>query len=164
MQENFPLGILPEFAGRQDENFLATVQKLADWDFGTIEQQMMRRDKIAPDLVRTSKEEFQRYFASMASTNRRLAAPVQADIFWHAFINDTMAYERFCKEVFGRFIHHIPGDYGDVRDRKNLEVVERTVSLFKQMYGIELNVSPQPHPISTNSHSVECECGGEDGY
>ena len=30
------------------------------------------------------------------------------DDAWHAFILDTDAYERFCRQAFGRFLHHRP--------------------------------------------------------
>lgn len=30
------------------------------------------------------------------------------DVLWHAFILDTRAYDAFCRQAFGRFLHHIP--------------------------------------------------------
>jgi hypothetical protein len=32
------------------------------------------------------------------------------DDAWHAFILDTEAYERFCRQAFGRFLHHRPAE------------------------------------------------------
>jgi hypothetical protein len=34
------------------------------------------------------------------------------DDAWHAFILDTEVYERFCREAFGRFLHHKPVEKG----------------------------------------------------
>ena len=33
-----------------------------------------------------------------------------ADDLWHEFILYTLKYENFCKQAFGRFLHHAPAD------------------------------------------------------
>ena len=41
--------------------------------------------------------------------NKPVAMPSQAvDVAWHEFILFTRAYERFCKQALGRFLHHTP--------------------------------------------------------
>lgn len=62
------------------------------------------------------------------------------DKMWHYHILDTMAYEKDCKKVFGRFIHHFPylGLRGD-EDEKLLEERFRQtsleyLSLFNEQY------------------------------
>lgn len=32
-----------------------------------------------------------------------------ADAAWHAHILDTCEYTTFCKDTFGRYLHHTPG-------------------------------------------------------
>ncbi|HEU4459343.1 MAG TPA: hypothetical protein VFR90_09500 [Methylibium sp.] len=40
-----------------------------------------------------------------------VSMPSQAvDAMWHAFILDTRAYERFCRNAFGHFLHHSPAE------------------------------------------------------
>jgi hypothetical protein len=34
------------------------------------------------------------------------------DVLWHAFILDTRAYDAFCRQAFGHFLHHIPASPG----------------------------------------------------
>lgn len=42
---------------------------------------------------------------------RMLAMPSQAvDDAWHEFILSTRQYERFCRQAFGRFLHHTPAE------------------------------------------------------
>ncbi len=51
--------------------------------------------------------------------NRSLAMPSRAvDEAWHQFILVTAAYEAFCNEALGHFLHHTPAEYmgGDVQD------------------------------------------------
>lgn len=40
-----------------------------------------------------------------------IAMPSKAvDLAWHAFILDTHAYQRWCRNAFGRFLHHRPAE------------------------------------------------------
>ncbi len=42
---------------------------------------------------------------------RRVSMPSQAaDEAWHAFILSTRAYQDFCRQAFGRFLHHHPAE------------------------------------------------------
>lgn len=52
------------------------------------------------------------YFHLCRSAGRRLVAmPSQAvDDAWHEFILFTRHYDRFCRQAFGRFLHHTPAE------------------------------------------------------
>jgi hypothetical protein len=47
----------------------------------------------------------------LAARGRLVSMPSRiVDEAWHAFILDTEAYERFCRQAFGRFLHHRPAE------------------------------------------------------
>jgi hypothetical protein len=47
----------------------------------------------------------------LAARGRFVSMPSRiVDDAWHAFILDTRAYEYFCAEAFGRFVHHTPAE------------------------------------------------------
>ncbi|WP_221800762.1 glycine-rich domain-containing protein [Oceanobacter mangrovi] len=50
------------------------------------------------------------YFWCCSTAGRKsLAMPSQVvDVAWHEFILFTRAYQTFCKQAFGRFLHHTP--------------------------------------------------------
>ena len=50
------------------------------------------------------------YFLICLRAGRRpVAMPSQAvDVVWHQFILNTRAYQQFCKQGLGRFLHHTP--------------------------------------------------------
>lgn len=51
------------------------------------------------------------FFHCHLRARRFVAMPSQAvDAMWHAFILDTRAYARFCRDAFGRFLHHSPAE------------------------------------------------------
>lgn len=46
-----------------------------------------------------------------AAGRRMVAMPSQVvDDAWHTFILFTRAYEQFCRQAFGRFLHHTPAE------------------------------------------------------
>jgi hypothetical protein len=51
----------------------------------------------------------QYFLAYLRSGNQFVSMPSQVvDDLWHEFILYTKAYDAFCKEAFGRFLHHTP--------------------------------------------------------
>lgn len=73
-----------------------------------------RLDKVRPGLDLKSKQLIARalrkfFLAHLASGCRFVSMPSQAvDELWHEFILYTRHYEAFCKQAFGRFLHHTP--------------------------------------------------------
>ncbi|GAA2779382.1 glycine-rich domain-containing protein [Crossiella cryophila] len=47
---------------------------------------------------------------------RPLVPSAKVDIGWHTFILDTLEYERFCWNLAGRFLHHVPTDPSEGED------------------------------------------------
>ena len=51
------------------------------------------------------------FLAYLKSSYQSVAMPSQvADDLWHEFILYTLKYENFCKQAFGRFLHHQPAE------------------------------------------------------
>lgn len=52
------------------------------------------------------------FFAlTQMAQGRMVAMPSQAvDVAWHEFILNTRAYQAFCREALGRFLHHTPAE------------------------------------------------------
>lgn len=49
------------------------------------------------------------FFLAYAHTRKFVSMPSQAvDELWHEFILYTRAYEAFCRQAFGHFLHHTP--------------------------------------------------------
>lgn len=51
------------------------------------------------------------FAASLQAEGRFVAMPSKAaDALWHEFILHTRGYEAFCRDVFGRLLHHTPSE------------------------------------------------------
>jgi hypothetical protein len=85
----------------------------------------------------------------------------QIDDFWHQHILDTRAYERDCKAIFGRFIHHNPyfGLNGDSEERDSC--FDHTNALYRREFGEDcLSLAAQGKDCTAPCSTSACEGGG----
>lgn len=66
--------------------------------------------------------------ASGSQPGQSLAPSKLVDIGWHAFILHTVDYARFCEQVVGRFVHHVPTDEDDEKPDGTQAARERTLA------------------------------------
>jgi hypothetical protein len=60
------------------------------------------------------------FLAHLKSGRMYVSMPSQvADDLWHEFILYTKNYDQFCKQAFGRFLHHTPAEVLDKTKRDN---------------------------------------------
>jgi hypothetical protein len=77
---------------------------------GLIEKLQQRRPGLpAKDGQLVARALRQFFLAHLKSGRQFVAMPSQVtDDLWHEFILYTRHYERFCRQAFGRFMHHTP--------------------------------------------------------
>ncbi|MFD8156604.1 glycine-rich domain-containing protein [Streptomyces malaysiensis] len=49
------------------------------------------------------------FLAAGAHSDAPLSPSPLVDDFWHAFLLHTKAYQKFCADTLGKFVHHQPG-------------------------------------------------------
>lgn len=80
------------------------------------------------------------FFRCHLHARRFVSMPSQAvDALWHAFILDTRAYQRFCRDAFGRFLHHSPAQTLG-RDARRNDGLRRTWFQACRQEGIDPRV------------------------
>lgn len=66
-------------------------------------------DEAQVDQVEAGLRQF--FLAAQRANGRFVAMPSKAaDTLWHEFILHTRAYETFCRDAFGRLLHHTPAE------------------------------------------------------
>ncbi len=124
------------------DNSTKTVDALVDFDIagavrGILADSPVLYDKItaACDIERSdvaaALREVLRFLSLIARYNLRLTPSRRVDLAWHEFILCTRLYADFCRQHFGRFIHHHPG--GDRED--NHDQFRQTIKLYNLRYG-----------------------------
>lgn len=76
------------------------------------EQLLKTYPHLKPYQAENIIEGLRAYFHLCRLTNRKMVAmPSQAvDMAWHEFILFTKAYQQFCHQAFGYFLHHTPAE------------------------------------------------------
>ncbi|RLJ67859.1 glycine-rich domain-containing protein [Sulfurisoma sediminicola] len=80
------------------------------WPKGLLDRLAKRRPELSlKDRVLVTRGLKQFFLAHLRSGRRFVSMPSQvADDLWHEFILYTRGYDAFCRQAFGRFLHHTP--------------------------------------------------------
>lgn len=80
------------------------------WPKGLLERLAKRRPAFSlKDRALVARGLRQFFLAYLKSGGRYVSMPSQAvDDLWHEFILYTKGYDTFCRQAFGRFLHHTP--------------------------------------------------------
>lgn len=102
-----PLGIRPEVFLTDEQ--LGMLQRLNEAEFPYVSEKLLAAGSVRGSDIDEAVFEFKRYMALTALTENTLGmiSPI-VDEVWHQFILFTRAYAKFCRQVFGRYVHHLP--------------------------------------------------------
>lgn len=93
--------------------------------------------------------EYRRFlYLAVMNPDKSLGMAGPVDLLWHDHIVDTVNYLDFCRQVAGRFLHHVPSN-GAETDRAGYML---TVALLDQQFG-EVNRKVWP-----DIESAEIQC------
>jgi hypothetical protein len=74
---------------------------------------IMREEGVDAETARHWFDEMLVFVDMAAESEELISPPKQVDKAWHAFLLHTRDYESYCKERFGRVIHHQPSPEPD---------------------------------------------------
>jgi hypothetical protein len=95
----------PTIGADQEE----TIARALAFPMDPIVARYMEEQRLPAEVAREHERELKRYLALCAlDADGAYGMNGPVDELWHAFITFTRDYARFCDEVAGRFIHHIP--------------------------------------------------------
>lgn len=70
---------------------------------------LLRYPELGPVQLDDIERGLRQFFQCHLRARRFVSMPSRAvDTLWHAFILDTRAYQRFCRQAFGSFLYHSP--------------------------------------------------------
>ncbi|MFF7891522.1 glycine-rich domain-containing protein [Streptomyces sp. NPDC007907] len=93
--------------------------------------------------------------ASGNQPGQSLAPSKLVDYGWHAFILHTVDYTRFCEEVVGRFVHHVPTDENDETPGGPQATRERTLAAIT---AVGYAVDEELWPDMADCHQCHAGC------
>jgi hypothetical protein len=131
------------------------IQKVIDYQLPRVRARYQKDYKVSAAIAKEHETELKRYLILSSEYDQDEWAMYSPDVdnFWHTFLLFTKDYDRFCKAMFGKFLHHEPMDkkYEDVQEAL------RKKDLFMQKYQ-EL-FGQKPSALWFKDHGSNC-CSG----
>ena len=81
--------------------------------------------------------EYRRFLVLTQVAGVQVCPSDDVDQAWHLHVTRTADYERFCREVFGRFVHHHPAAAGSDEHRRHRAMYAATLSHYRRAFGAE---------------------------
>lgn len=79
------------------------------WPKGLLDRLAKRRPELALKERALVARGLRQFFLACLRSDRHVSMPSQVvDDLWHEFILYTKGYDAFCRQAFGRFLHHTP--------------------------------------------------------
>jgi len=103
------MGLLARLFGRDGGDRLPTPTYSND----AVIQRLEREEGVDRETARAWFGEMLVFLDLCARSDDVIAPPKQVDAAWHAFLLHSRDYEAYCRERFGRVIHHQPDDVPD---------------------------------------------------
>lgn len=110
MQTN--IGLLIEAARTMDSEVLKKLGLIVSLDFDPVKERMLADfPDYSGEALREMELEVKRFLALALfepKAGHRIVVSEKIDTLWHYFILHTHVYHRFCADVYGAYLHHIP--------------------------------------------------------
>ncbi len=104
-----PLGILDDASASLTDAEIEKLRRIETAEFPYVREKLLKDGKISPDEIGEVEFEFKRYLGLIALDIKPLGMiSRKVDEFWHQFILFTRLYAKFCDNVMGFFVHHMP--------------------------------------------------------
>lgn len=85
------------------------LKALANLDLEPVRRLLIQKEKWTDAQARETEIAYRRFLTLMILNPTETLVPTdQIDAFWHMHVLDTQKYERDCKAVFGKYLHHNP--------------------------------------------------------
>ncbi len=115
-----------------------------------VRERYIRDSKIDAAVALEHERELRRFLivCALAPPGRSISMRGPIDEFWHTFLLYTHTYQRFCSEVFGRFIHHVPAEPG-IRNPRERRGYVTFLNEYERIFGVLPSVTFWPALLAT---------------
>lgn len=116
------------------QNLLKKRERALSYDLLKITDRFANTHKASREIAELLEVECKKYLLLCALfPGESLGMKGNVDNYWHTFLLFTKEYSRFCNEIAGFFIHHVPS----VSHTLERGSFARTMALYRETFGIE---------------------------
>ena len=142
------------------------IEKAMAFPMDAVLERYMDEHDLPAEVAREHERELKRFLVLCAldpDAAYGMNGPV--DELWHTFIMFTLDYARFCEEVAGRFLHHVPASEEAKLDPEAGASYERMLAAYADTFDEEPPTEFWPSPGSADVAGSQCNiiCIGTNG-
>ncbi len=154
------LQLTSEVLSRITSDQMRRIRRIEEEDYRFV--QSKTGEDLATQGVQVSRDYLERgivalgqyYAVAVLDPANAHAVGVPVDPFWHAHILFTEQYCRFCDDVVGEYMHHVPLDRTDDSKVRNVcELYDYTLQVLPRFF---VEVDPTFWPVATSDSEVIC--------
>ncbi|MFD2419323.1 glycine-rich domain-containing protein [Amycolatopsis pigmentata] len=138
-----------------------TGRSLLDGDlFDRLTARVAADERLSSDLAVRIVDQALAFLAACATDHDEPFAPSsQVDLGWHTFILHTKDYARFCHQIAGRFLHHVPTTSSSVSPSDACATRWRTVRAIQQAgFAVDTALWQESHADCEDCHQCHQGC------
>lgn len=141
----------------------ALVERAEQFPMEKVVARYIKEEGIDPQRAAGHERELKRFLALCAIYRGPIGMRGKVDELWHTFLMFTEDYHRFCDDVGGEFIHHVPNDENTLPEGRRRSAV-RFDAAYKATFGTEPDENFWPK-LKLNAEGEACMggCGGPCG-
>ncbi len=117
-------------------------QHINSINFSLIIEKLMKSQKWSKDEAQFACNQYKNFLFLLKKYQEKkefLVPTKDIDEVWHNHILDTVNYEKDCKKIFGRFIHHDPASENDKEKHTILkQAFKVTQDLYIKEFGVPI--------------------------
>ncbi len=107
--------------------------RATDFDLSSVTDRYCQEFEVSREIAELHAAECKKYlFLCSLFPDEPLGMKGPVDNYWHTFLLFTKEYDRFCRQLGGSFIHHVPATSGHSGG-----TFEETMSRYRSVFGAE---------------------------
>lgn len=107
---------------------------------GSFVKKLMEENGWNESFAYDSVEEYRKFMFLLATSEQFMSPSKIVDKVWHQHILDTKAYAKFCDDIHGTFIHHVPRR-SNQSDDEFIDSYNRTINQYQKIFKDSFRVS-----------------------
>lgn len=138
------------------------ISRSMDFPMDNILRRYALDNELDWETAKEHEREVKRYLA-LCAINPKVSYGMKGPIdeLWHTFIMFTREYQKFCKDVAGSFIHHVPNvpdEFGN-KTKSGADTYIKFLSDYELTFGEE--APKHLWPRLPQKHLIGADCGGD---
>jgi hypothetical protein len=93
---------------KSDRDAKEVIARAMAYDMSDVMERYAEETRLPPDALKEHEREIKRFLALSSLHPGKYGMRGPMDELWHTFIIFTSSYAKFCRELGGEFIHHLP--------------------------------------------------------